>query len=101
MPDRLKTIQVEPGSQLDQLLEEAVEATILIEKAGMRYRLDRVDAPMPSGAAPRHGPAIAPRDDPLLGLIGILDEGEPTDIARFKDRYLADAAGSERASHDN
>jgi hypothetical protein len=29
--------------------------------------------------------------DAILGIIGILDEGEPTDIARFKDRYIADA----------
>lgn len=92
MPVQTKTIQVEPGSELDQILEEANEAVILLEKAGMRYRLDRVDAPGPAGAATRRRAAAQPHDDPLLGLIGILDEGAPTDVARFKDRYLADAA---------
>jgi hypothetical protein len=30
-------------------------------------------------------------DDPIMGLFGILDSGEPTSIARFKDEYIADA----------
>jgi hypothetical protein len=49
--------------------------------------------PLPESDRParrRRRPA-EPADDPLLGIIGMLDTGEPTEIARFKDQYLADA----------
>ena len=39
-----KTIHVAPGSELDQVLAEADEAVIELERAGVRYRLNRVDA---------------------------------------------------------
>jgi hypothetical protein len=92
MANRLKTIVVPRGSELDQLLDEATEATILLEKEGLRFRLDRVDAPARAGSSPRPGAPTQPHDDSLLGLIGILDEGDPTDVANCKDEYLAEAA---------
>lgn len=38
-----KTIRVEPGSELDRLLDQADERPIVLEKSGVRYRLDRID----------------------------------------------------------
>lgn len=32
-----------------------------------------------------------PLDDPIMKLAGIITDGEPTDIARYKDKYIADA----------
>ncbi len=37
-----KTIHVEPGSELDRLLQEAAETTVELEQRGMRYRITRV-----------------------------------------------------------
>ena len=40
----------------------------------------------------RHRPTTA--DDPLWQIIGIGSSAEPTDIAKFKDQYLAEAYGN-------
>lgn len=37
-----RVIHVEPGSELDRLLDDAVELPVEVEKDGVRYRLDRV-----------------------------------------------------------
>ncbi len=39
-----KTIEVEPGGELDRLLDEANGARLILVKNGVRYRLDREDA---------------------------------------------------------
>jgi hypothetical protein len=39
-----KTIQVEPGGELDRLLDEAIEGPIVLERKGIRYRLDRLES---------------------------------------------------------
>lgn len=38
-----KTIEVKPGSELDQLLEEASGKSLVLVRNGVRYRLDRED----------------------------------------------------------
>ena len=38
-----KTIKVRPDSELATLLEEASETTLVLEKDGVRYRLERED----------------------------------------------------------
>ena len=40
-----RVIHVEPGSELDRLLDEAVHLPVEVEKDGVRYRLDRVSPP--------------------------------------------------------
>jgi hypothetical protein len=75
------------GADLLKLLDDADDGPILIEKGGIVYRLSRADQEKPS----RRRRITDSSDDPLLGIIGILDEGEPTDISRLKDRYIADA----------
>jgi hypothetical protein len=40
----MKTFHVEPGSELDRLLDAANEHQIELEKDGVRYRVTRVDA---------------------------------------------------------
>ena len=42
MVNVLKTIHVEPGSEVDRLLDEAAAGPISLERHGERYRLDRV-----------------------------------------------------------
>jgi len=44
MMHRHKTVHVEPGSDLDRLLREAEDTPLELERRGVRYRLDRVDA---------------------------------------------------------
>ena len=37
-----RIIHVEPGSELDRLLDEALDLPVEVEKDGVRYRLERV-----------------------------------------------------------
>ena len=37
-----KTIQVEPGSELDRLLDDADETNLELVRGGIHYRIDRV-----------------------------------------------------------
>ena len=41
MTSEPKTIEVEPGGELDRLLDEADEAPLRLVRNGVRYRLDR------------------------------------------------------------
>ena len=43
---QLKTIHVEPGSELDRALEEADGTPIELEKGGVRYRVIRLPEPI-------------------------------------------------------
>ena len=40
-----RTIRIEPGSELDQVLKEAGKTPVELEQRGVRYRVTRVDAP--------------------------------------------------------
>lgn len=42
MVNVLKTIHVEPGSEVDRLLDEAAAGPIVLERHGERFRLNRV-----------------------------------------------------------
>jgi len=42
--DSIRTIHVEPNSDLGRILDEADDVAIELEKDGVRYRLDRVRA---------------------------------------------------------
>jgi len=44
MSSEPKTIEVESGSELDRLLDEADEAPVRLVRNGVRYRLDREGA---------------------------------------------------------
>jgi hypothetical protein len=83
-----KTITVQPDSEVARLLDQAAERPVVIETGGARYRVSRDVAPAPPGSArrPRHDPAR------LLNIIGLGASTEGSDIARLKDRYVADAA---------
>jgi hypothetical protein len=47
-----KTIRVLPDSELARLLEEAADGPLLLEKDGVRYRLDRDDGDVWAGYDP-------------------------------------------------
>ncbi len=90
MPAQPKTVQIEAASELGQLLEEAAETAIIFESNGARYRVNRVDAPAPADGVPRSRKRLEP--ERVLNIIGLGQSAEESDIARFKDQYLAEAA---------
>jgi hypothetical protein len=85
------TIHVDPGSELDQLLDRAdSRTTLLLERAGVQYRVTRlfdVDS-----SAPQPDPTELFDSLRILDIIGAGASNEKSNIARFKDDYLADAA---------
>ena len=46
MMHKPKTIHVEPGSELERVLDEANETPVELEQRGVRYRLTRVPRPV-------------------------------------------------------
>jgi hypothetical protein len=88
VPGASKTVHVEADSELGQLLEAAAEADILLEKEGVRFRLNRVDVVDPVG--PTGGRGLAP--ERVLRIIGLGASVEGSDVARLKDHYVAEAA---------
>lgn len=92
MSKALKTVQVAPGSELDSLLDEAAEADILLEKEGVQYRLNRVKMTDTESSIPVHDSGH--ESERILNIVGIGDSLGGSDVSRFKDRYIADAAGN-------
>jgi hypothetical protein len=90
MPEAPKTTQVEPGSELGRLLDAVAETAILLEKEGVLYRLHRVDATAPVDGARRRRTRLEP--ERALNIIGLGAAESGSDVARLKDRYVADAA---------
>lgn len=84
MPERRATIQVEPGSELDRLLDAAADTEILLVKGGVHYRLDRVDAPVSAGALPPRPKRLDPAR--VLEIIGLGESAEGSNVARHKHR---------------
>ncbi|HVX28935.1 MAG TPA: hypothetical protein VHA53_00540 [Nitrolancea sp.] len=93
MPASVKIIHVKPGSELDQLLENADDTPIELEKNGVRYRVNRVEPRTES----TEQSADSPHHDSILNIIGIGASDEETDVAQHKHEYLADAA---EATHE-
>ena len=93
MPGVLKTVHVESDSELGQLLEAAAEADIVLEKEGVRFRLNRVDTAEPVRRAAPRRPRLAP--ERVLAIIGLGASAEGSDIAHRKDQYVADAAADQ------
>jgi hypothetical protein len=87
MPGRHHTIQVEPGSELDRVLESVPDTEVVLVKAGVHYRLSRVD---PRGGERAESASWA--SERVLDIIGLGASAEGSHIARHKDAYLADAA---------
>ncbi len=53
----VKPIVIEPGSELDKLLEHVIEWPLLLERAGVRYRLEREDDDIWAGYDPERARA--------------------------------------------
>ena len=84
-----KTVHVEAGSELGQLLDAAAEKDILLEMDGVRFRLNRVDAPTSASTPSRRRQLVPER---MLNIIGLGASAHGSDVARLKDQYSADAA---------
>ena len=89
MPATPKTVHVESGSELGQLLDAAAEKDIFLEMDGVRFRLNRVDALTPASTSSRrrrHKP------ERVLNIIGLGASAHGSDVACLKHQYIADAA---------
>jgi hypothetical protein len=91
MARELATYDVIAHPTIDELLDE-------IERSGEGRVLVRNGNPVaviqpasPRPRLPRKRKVSRPEDDPLFSISGIFASEEPTDIARFKDEYIADA----------
>lgn len=91
MPAILKTVHVEAGSELGELLDAAAEKDILLEMDGVRFRLNRVEAPAPASTPSRRRRLVPER---VLNIIGLGASAHGSDVARRKDQYIADAAAT-------
>ncbi len=87
----LAPYEVADSPDLERLLDE-------IEQTGRGRLLVRNGNPVavvqpvgPRPHLPRKREVSRPEDDPLLSIIGSFSSDEPTDIANFKDEYIADA----------
>jgi hypothetical protein len=85
MSNAIRIIHVEPDSELGLLLDKVEESDTVLEKEGVRYRVSRIDA----HSARRQHRRLQP--ERVLDIIGIGESAEGSNIARFKDQYIADA----------
>ena len=85
MVQSTRIFQVEPDSELGQLLDELGETDAVLEREGVRYRVSRVNAP---SARHQREPL---RPERVLDIIGIGESPEGSNIACLKDQYVADA----------
>ena len=90
MSEALRTIHVDPGSEIDRLLDEAAETDLLLEKEGVHYRLNRVRVSDETRTAQREPTRLHP--ERALNIVGLGESEAGSDIAQYKDRYVADAA---------
>jgi hypothetical protein len=88
MPGSAKTFPERVGSELDEILDAAIEADILLEGQGVRFRLSRVESDA-AREAPRRR-RLAPQR--VLNISGLGASKRMSDIANLKDQYIADAA---------
>jgi hypothetical protein len=84
-----KTIHIEPGSDAELLVKEADDAPVEIEAGGSRYLLTRLEDTPEDECAPEEY-------DSILNIIGIGASDEPTNIAKHKREYLAEAIEHKR-----
>src|SRR5688572_16734945 len=91
MSHDLATVEISTSLDLLHLVDEITEsgsARVLVrdgQPVAVVQPIAEIERPR------RRRRSADPADDPLLGIIGMLDTGEPTEIARFKDQYIADA----------
>jgi hypothetical protein len=80
-------ILISPDSELGIALKRASvrHEPIAIRIGDESFELDVFEAPVDAESADSSEP------DSILSIIGIAASAEPSDIARFKDEYLADA----------
>ena len=66
----MRTIHVAPGSELDRLLEDIVDAPVELERGGVRYRVNRIEPSVVADAWATYDPARV--DAALLTSAGAL-----------------------------
>lgn len=89
MSKTAKIVPVDPDSELGRLLDDVAETDVLLEKDGVHYRVNRIDATSEARGAHRRRQQLDP--ERILDIIGIGESPEGSNVARFKDQYIADA----------
>ena len=87
MAESRMVVYISSESELGQTLREAaaIGEPIVIDTDDAQYEIDihvRWDA---------ENPRVPDEPDVILGIIGIGASAEPSNIARYKDQYIADA----------
>ena len=89
MPETPTIIRIELESELGRLLDTIAESEVLLEMDGDRFRVSRLDAPVPF-SPPHRRRQLAPKR--VLNIIGLGASADDSDIAHLKDEYVADSA---------
>ncbi|HYI15013.1 MAG TPA: hypothetical protein VEX37_06460 [Thermomicrobiales bacterium] len=106
MSDTRTVVYISPDSELGQKLRDAAEAgePIVIDTDEAQYEIKFRTRPTPASPPERDTSNAAEEvnddkhpegHDPLLNIFGIFSSGEPNDVARDKNRYLAEVYLSE------
>lgn len=92
MSNELIPVDVSSSPDLSRLVDEVERTGVgrLLQRGG---RSVAVMQPLSESERLEDGSSTGyrPENDPLLDIIGALDGGDSTDVATYKDQYLADA----------
>lgn len=89
MPETPTIIRIEHESELGRLLDTIAASDVVLEMDGDRFRVSRLDAPVPF-SPPHRRRRLAP--ERVLNIIGLGASAHGSDIAHLKDEYIAEAA---------
>ena len=92
MARKRATIEISDSEDISRLVDDVLRSgtgLVLVRDDEPVAVIEPLSISKPSSRR-RRAPAD-PLDDPIMRLAGLLDGGPPTDIARFKDEYIADA----------
>jgi hypothetical protein len=89
MAGKLKTVHVESESELGRFLDQVADEDVVLEMEGVRFRLNRIEAPASASTTHRRR-RLAP--ERALNIIGLGASEHGSDVANLKDQYIAEAA---------
>lgn len=88
-----KRYRLDEETRVKPLFEEAKDSTVIVEMDGSDYEVNIRTIPAKNETAIEGQPFTM--DDPLWSLVGTGRSEGPTDVARNKHKYVADAIYAE------
>lgn len=85
-----KAQAAEPDVTAEQLMQAADEVALSGRRRIVRVHGKEI-ALVPQPRRPRSRPKVFTKDDPLWGIVGLIDDDGPTDVSSNVDEYLAEA----------